>query len=210
MARLIDISAKLRGAMPVWPGSVGIRVDRTLSFAAGDDVNVSRLDMDVHCGTHIEAPLHFIDGGKSLEEYPLTAFVGPAWVADIASSAIGERELESAGIPAGVERLLIRTHNSEWWGESGAFRDDYAALTRDGASWIVARGIRLVGIDYLSVQLFGDPTETHRILMQGDVLILEGLDLATVEPGRYGLSCLPLRIAGVEAAPVRAVLVDET
>ena len=206
MPRLTDISVRLSPDLPVWPDSVGIRVERTRSFIAGDDVNISRLDMDVHCGTHVEAPLHFIDGGKSLEEYPLSAFVGPAWVAQVRAREIGQRELDLANIPGGVERLMIRTPNSAWWGRERTFRDDFAALTRDGAAWVVDRGIRLLGVDYLSVQLFRDPPETHRVLMRGDVLILEGLDLSAVEPGEYVLSCLPMRIGGAEAAPVRAVL----
>lgn len=209
MPELIDISVRLAPGMPIWPDSVGIRVQRTRSFAAGDQVNVSRLDMDVHCGTHVEGPLHLLDGGAPLEAFPLETFVGPAFVAYLPDAdAIGSAELDRAGIPMGIERLLLRTRNSELWaaGEQ-SFRTDYVALSSDGADWLVRKKIRLVASDYLSVQQFGDDPETHRILMRAQVAILEGVNLADVEPGDYRLICLPLWLGDSEAAPARAVLV---
>lgn len=208
MSELIDISVRLSPGMPVWPGSVGIGVQRTQSFARGDAVNVSRLDMDVHCGTHVESPLHFIDQGAELETFPLEVFVGPAHVAHLAEAdVIGAPELERAAIPATAERLLLRTRNSLFWQDEAApFRTDYSALSPEGAAWIVERGIRLIGVDYLSVQRFGDGPETHEILMRAGVVILEGLDLSAVPPGAYRLICLPLWLGAAEAAPARAVL----
>jgi len=208
MPQLIDISVRLRPDMPVWPGSAGIRLESTQSLAAGGAANVTRLDMDVHCGTHVEGPLHLIEGGDPLESYPIEVFVGPAWVAHFPDvRRIGPEDLELAGIPNEFDRVLLRTPNSTFWqNETHAFRTDYAALTREGAAWMVERGVRLVGVDYLSVQLFGDAPETHRILMRSSVAILEGLNLGLVEPGPYRLSCLPLRLAGAEAAPARAIL----
>ena len=205
---LIDISVRLHGRMPIWPGSVGIHVERTRSFSTGDAVNVSRLDMDVHCGTHVESPLHFIDGGAPLESFPLEVYVGPAHVAHLPDTeVIGPRELEAAGIPDGTERLLLRTRNSTLWEDGAApFRADYTALSPAGAAWVVERGIRLIGADYLSVQRFADGPQTHEVLMLGGLVILEGINLSGVEPGPYRLVCLPLRLAGVEAAPARAVL----
>lgn len=208
MFELIDISVRLGPDMVVWPGSVGIRVQRTQSFAKGDAVNVSRLDMDVHCGTHAESPLHFIDQGAALESFPLDIFVGPAHVAHLPEAdVIGPKELESAAIPMTAERLLLRTRNSAFWqDEAATFRTDYAALSPEGAAWIVERGIRLIGADYLSVQRFRDGPETHRVLMRGGVAILEGVNLSTVAPGDYRLICLPLWLGEAEAAPARAVL----
>jgi arylformamidase len=164
--------------------------------------------MDVHCGTHVEGPLHLIDGGEPVESYPVEVFVGPAWVAHLPDvHRIGPEELELAGIPDDFDRVLLRTRNSSFWqSETHEFRTDYSALTREGAAWIVERGVRLVGVDYLSVQLFDDDLETHRTLMRGGVAILEGLKLSEVEPGPYRLTCLPLRLAGTEAAPARAIL----
>jgi arylformamidase len=208
MPELIDISVRLAPGMPIWPDSVGIHVERTRSFAARDEVNVSRLDMDVHCGTHVESSLHFIDGASALEAIPLDTFVGPAFVAHLPDAdVIDSTQLDRAGIPVGVERLLLRTRNSHLWaaGER-SFRTDYAALSADGADWVVRRKIRLIASDYLSVQRFGDDPETHRILMRAEVAILEGVNLADVEEGEYRLICLPIWLGDAEAAPARAVL----
>jgi arylformamidase len=205
MSEPIDISVRLHEAMPVWPGSGGFRIGLSKAIGRGDDANVSKLDMDVHCGTHVEGPLHFIDGGAPLESISLAAFVGPADVVHLPDvDAIGPAEL--AAVPAGVERLLLRTRNSEAWGREGGFTRDFVALTTDGARWIAEHGIRLVGVDYLSVQLWGGDPETHRVLMRAGVTILEGIDLSAVAAGRYRLSCLPLWLAGAEASPVRAIL----
>jgi arylformamidase len=208
MPEPIDISVRLRAAMPVWPNSVGFRLNSTLSFAEGDDVNVSRIEMDVHCGTHVEAPRHSIEGGAPLESIPLSFFVGRARVVHLADAAqIGAVELESMTIPSDVERLLIRTRNSGLWAaQAQDFRRDYVALTLNGAAWIAERGIHLVGVDYLSIQRFDDPPETHRVLMRAGVAILEGINLKDVEPGDYRLTCLPLSLADAEAAPARAIL----
>jgi arylformamidase len=208
MHQPIDISVRLTPEMPIWPGSHGFRLDRTRSFAAGDNVNVTRLDMDVHCGTHVDGPLHFIDGANAVDDFPLGMLVGPAWVAYLPQArAIGSSELTEAGVPDGVDRLLLRTGNSAFWADhSHKFRTDFAALTPDAAAWIVERKLRLVGIDYLSIQLFDGDPETHRILMRAGVAILEGLDLSGIEAGAYQLTCLPLRVAGAEAAPARAIL----
>jgi arylformamidase len=193
--------------MPIWPGSIGFRIRYTRAFGMGDDVNVSQLEMDVHCGTHVESPLHFVDGGSSLEAFALDVFVGAARVVHLPDvESIGPDELEAAVVPARVDRLLLRTRNSDLWASSPDFQTDYVALSVDGARWIAEHGVRLIGVDYLSVQGYrGDP-ETHRVLMRAGVAILEGIDLSGVESGEYRLTCLPLRLAGAEAAPARAIL----
>jgi arylformamidase len=209
MASWIDISVRLEASMPIWPDSAGFHLTASRSFAAGDEVNVSRIDMDVHCGTHVEAPRHFIDGGDPLEALPLDVFIGPARVVHLLDApAIGAAELETASVPAaGVARLLIRTRNSEMWANSAVgFDRAYVGLTLGGAQWIADHGIRLIGMDYLSVQRFGDDPETHRVLMRAGVTILEGIDLTGVEPGDYQLICQPIRIGDAEAAPARALL----
>jgi arylformamidase len=209
MPRPIDISVRLRGDMPVWPGSSGISFGLAQRLADGDEANVTRLEMDVHCGTHVEGPMHVIEGGASVEEYPLDVFVGPAWIADLRGTAtIGPTELERVEIPGDAQRVLFRTDNSDLWHEaSHEFRTDFAGLTPAGAEWVAERGIRLVGADYLSVQLFTPDLESHRILLRAGTAILEGLNLAAVEPSQtYRLTCLPLRLADTEAAPARAIL----
>lgn len=208
MAEPIDISVPLHARMTTWPNSTGFRLARAKSFESGDQVNVTRLDMDVHTGTHLEAPLHMIDGGTPLESMALDIFVGSAFIADLGGvDAIGPAELESARVPRTVERLLLKTRNSASWAStSEQLQPDYVALTIDGARWVAERRLRLVGIDYLSIQQFGADNETHRVLMRAGVAILEGIDLSGVEPGGYRLTCLPLRLVGTEAAPARAIL----
>ncbi len=207
MSKLIDITVPLARGIPTWPGSTGFHVDETLSFARGDGMTVSRIDLDVHTGTHVESALHYVEGGATIETVPLEAFVGPATVIDLrGADAIGPAELDAAGIAEGTERLLLRTRNSGLLQPGEDFRSDFVGLTEDGARWIAARGLRLVGTDYLSVQRYGDEPETHRVLMRADVAILEGLDLTGVDPGEYRLTCLPLKLHATEAAPARAIL----
>ena len=207
MPRLIDISVPITRGLPTWPGSTGFNVEQTLSFERGDGITVSRLDLDVHTGTHVESALHYVEGGDPVETLPLDAFIGPALVVDLGSAdAIGADELEAADIPGETERLLLRTRNSGSLRAGQDFREDFVGLTLDGATWIADRGLRLVGTDYLSVQRFGDDPETHRVLMRAGVAILEGLDLSAVDSGEYRLTCLPIRLHGAEAAPARAIL----
>lgn len=209
MSDLIDVSVRLRAGMPIWPTSTGLHVSQSMRIADGAEANVTQLDMDVHCGTHVEGPLHFLADGLPLDALPLDTFVGPALVVAVGdeTAAITPETLASAGIPDGTIRLLLRTRNSTLWHEPDTgFRRDYVALTTDAARWLVERGVRLVGIDYLSIQRFGDDPETHRVLFRGGAAILEGLDLSEAPPGRYTLACLPLRLEGAEATPVRAVL----
>jgi arylformamidase len=177
---------------------------------SGDQCNISRLDCDIHVGTHIDAPFHFSTTGATVDKIPLEKLVGPAVVVHFPDSkVIIVDDLESVVLPEEVSRILFRTKNSDLW-EKGIteFRQDYVALTSDAASWIVDKGFCLVGIDYLSIQRYGDDSTTHKILLDNGVIILEGLSLANIEPGTYELVCLPLKLNGAEGAPARAVLID--
>ena len=207
----VDISMPLAADVPTWPGAIGYTASVLGSIAAGDDSNVTRLDMDVHTGTHVDAPLHFIEGGATLDAVGLDPFVGPAWVADVTGAAVISAEvLEAAGIPDDTKRLLLRTDNSfDPARRKAPFDADYAALSLDGASWVVDRGIRLVGIDYLSIQRYEDSFDTHRVILGAGVVIVEGLMLKEAEPGAWILMCLPVNLTGAEAAPARAVLIPE-
>lgn len=203
-----DISAPLDRHLPLWPGSPGWETERTQAIEEGDGVNASRLTLDLHTGTHVDAPLHFVEEGRSVDSIALERLVGPAWVADLTSveTVVEARDLIRAEIPAGITRLLLRTRNSDLW-SSDAFEPDYVALDAEAARWIVEAGIELVGIDYLSIQKYDDGPEVHEILLESGTVILEGIDLSDVEGDRvYELLCLPLRLTGVEAAPARAVL----
>ncbi|MCH9649388.1 MAG: cyclase family protein [Deltaproteobacteria bacterium] len=205
---MIDISVPLDHRLPVWPGSPGFRVSPLITMGGDSVANVSHLAMELHTGTHIDAPRHFVADGATVEDISIDALVGPAWVAlsDV-DGAIGPPELEALDLPAKVDRLLLRTPNSALWAKHpGEFQEDYAALSLEGARWIVDRGIRLFGIDYLSVQRFSDGPETHQVLLKAGVVLLESLNLSAVEPGAYELICLPLALVGTEAAPARAFL----
>lgn len=208
MPKIIDISVPLYSEMPIWPGSVGLQISRVKCIERGDPANVSKIDCDIHVGTHIDAPLHFIRDGASIEQIPLDIFCGPAFIAALnQASSITANDLASLSLPKGINRLLLKTRNSELWKkEQQNFDPGYVALTADGAEWIVDQGINLIGVDYLSVQQYHDNPETHEILLRAEVTIVEGLNLADVSPGWYELICLPLKLVGTEGAPARAVL----
>jgi arylformamidase len=205
--RVHDVSLAIGPGLPTWPTSTGFGFRRAMALASGDAANVTVLDMDVHTGTHIESALHFLPDGQPLDGVPLDRFVGPAVVVEVHGASVTAESLEALGVPAGTQRLLIKTANSARWVAGwGPFDPAYVALTRDAATWVVDREIELVGIDHLSIQRYEDDGETHRILMRAGVVILEGLNLGLVEPGEYTLVAAPLRLVGTEAAPVRAIL----
>ena len=208
MADILDISVPLKSDMPIWPGSVGIRLTRIKTLEAGDPANNSRLDCDVHTGTHVDAPRHFLKDGSTVDELLLDNLIGPATVAYLPGvRTVTPVELADLRLSLGVKRLLLRTSNSELWSARVTeFRRDYVALNAGAARWVVDQGISLIGVDYLSVQCYEDSPLTHQILLQAGVIILEGLNLAGVKPGSYELICLPIRLVGAEAAPARAVL----
>lgn len=173
--------------------------------------NVTRLEMGVHFGTHLDAPCHFIEGGKAVDALALDMLVGPCVVAGIPeAAAITPAHLDALDLPADTRRLLLKTRNSALWDRPDhPFFEDYAALTPDAARWVVDKGIGLIGIDYLSIQRFADEVSTtHIVLLEAEVIIVEGLDLRAVGPGPYALTCLPMKLAGADGAPVRAILTE--
>jgi arylformamidase len=175
----------------------------------GDFCNVSRLTIATHTGTHIDAPLHFLPGAASVVQLPVDVLVGPALVLEMAvAQEITAADLEAAAIPPGTERLLFKTRNSRLLDDDD-FRRDFVYLTLDAARWLVERGVRLVAIDYLSVeQMDAQPNIVHQTLLRAGVIIVEGVDLRQVASGPYFLACLPLKIDGADGSPVRAVLVE--
>ncbi len=203
---LIDITLPIRPGMIVYPGDPEVHLERTSSIAEGEAANISRLDFGVHTGTHVDAPLHFIDGAPAAEALPLEALIGPAYVIDATSldRDIDEAALDELDRPETVERLLFKTSNSALLAED-SFSRDFVSFVESGARRIVDLGVRLVGIDYLSI---GDEA-AHHVLLGAGVVPVEGLDLRGVEPGPYRLICLPIKIAGSDGAPARAVLIRE-
>jgi arylformamidase len=195
---IIDISVPIRTGMVTYPGDPQVRLERWSSIAQGAPANLSRLDFGVHSGTHVDAPLHFIVGAAGAEELSLDVLTGPCEVVTV-------EELDAAAVesvPEGVERVLFKTPNSELWARD-SFADEFLRLDGPAARALVERGVRLVGVDYLSV---GDE-EAHQTLLGAGVVPLEGLDLRRVEPGSYELHCLPLLLVGSDGAPARAVLI---
>ena len=207
---IYDISLPISESTLVWPGDPPIRLPKPAHLDRGDLCTITRLDMSAHTGTHIDAPAHFLRGGATVDALDLNILVGPALVVDARHvDALSATALYTLAIPAGVERLLIRTRNSELWNHpKQGFREDFVGITEDGARWLVAQGIRLVGIDYLSVAPFDQPAPTHEILLNAGVIPIEGLDLRQIRPGLYQLVCLPLNIVGSDGAPARVILID--
>lgn len=207
---LRDITVPLAPSTPVWPGDVPVGFEPNQRIANGAFANTSKVTISSHGGTHVDAPWHFIDDGKRLSDIPLDRWNGPCVVIRVPDSCelIGVAELEAAGIPAGTERLLIRSRNSERWVDPGhTFWKEFTAISPEGAQWIVDHGIRMVGIDYHSVEPYTSTEfRTHLILLGADMVILETIDLRGVEPGPYWLHCMPLNLTGSDGSPARAAL----
>ncbi len=209
MRKLIDISVPLTSQLPKWPGSFGFERVWTKRIAAGDECNNSKIECDSHVGTHLDAPSHFLNNGASLDLINLNTLIGPCTVIHIQGrEKITGHVLDKYLAANNRERVLLRTDNSLMWADrSQAFSHKYACLTPDGAEYLAQKQkVRLVGIDYLSIGDMADGAETHRILCSAGIVILEGLNLASVAPGSYELICLPINISGAEGAPARAVL----
>jgi len=200
MTEIIDISVPVGPRMITYTGDPTVTLERVVSIAGGGVVNLSRLDFGVHSGTHVDAPVHFIDGAATAETLPLDVLIGPARVLDLT----GADRLD-ASVFDGVEleeRVLLKTRNSELWNRD-TFADEFLALTEDGARRLIEAGVKLVGIDYLSI---GDEA-AHQVLLGAGVVAIEGLDLRGVEPGDYQLVCAPLKLVGSDGAPARTLLI---
>ncbi|MDP3879044.1 MAG: cyclase family protein [Dehalococcoidales bacterium] len=203
----IDISVSLRDGMVHWPGDPAVNISRVKDMARGDTANLSAISMGAHSGTHVDAPFHFINGGKGVDELPLETLVGRARVIEIRDAeSIRPDELEEHSIRRG-ERILFKTRNSSHVWQRKEFVEDFVFISDDAAKRLVERGVRAVGVDYLSVGGYKQGgSDVHRILLSGGVWIIEGLDLSAVAPGGYYLTCLPLRLVGADGAPARAIL----
>jgi arylformamidase len=201
---ILDVSVAIHPNMILWPGDPDVRVERTSAIADGEPANVTRLALGAHAGTHVDAPVHFLAGAPGAEALPLDALVGPCVVVDATAARreLGPDALD--GVPDGTTRVLFKTRNSELWEREG-FAEDSVALSDEAAKEVVRRGVRLVGIDYLTI----GGVEAHRTLLRAGVIPVESLDLRGVEPGAYRLVCLPLKLVGSDGAPARAILISE-
>jgi arylformamidase len=207
--KIFDISVPLTTGGTVYPGNPEIRIEPASEVSKGASSNVSRLSFGSHTGTHVDAMKHFFDDGSTVDKLPLESLIGPATVIafpddvmQVTAAHLKQHRLD------GVARLLIRTRNSGYIND-GTFHPDYTYVAPDGAEHLVSLGVKLVGVDYLSVEQFhSGHHKTHRTLLGKDIVIVEGLDLSAVAPGKYELYCLPLRLAGLDGAPARAVLIQ--
>jgi arylformamidase len=202
----IDVSVPIATGMAHWPDNPPIVVERTLDMEHGDAANVSKMSLGVHTGTHVDAPVHFDPGATAIDRMPIDATVGRARVIAIANkTAVTVEELEAARIKRG-ERILLRTRNSPRAWKQPGFVEDFVYLTTDAARWIAKRGVRTVGVDYLSVGGYraGNGEAVHHALLGAGVWIIEGLDLSRVPPGACELMCLPIKVKDGDGAPARA------
>lgn len=204
--KLLDVSVALAAGMPTYPGNPAFELQPIKRIVEGGSSNNSRLVLGTHTGTHIDAPRHFFDGAAGVDEVALDLLLGRARVVEIQKrGGIVPQDLEAAGLREDL-RVLLKTPNSALW-NSPDFHEEYAHLTESAARYLVDQGVKVVGIDYLSIEQFkkaGAPA--HRALLSAGVVIIEGLNLAEAEPGMYELYCLPLRIVGGDGAPARVVL----
>jgi arylformamidase len=208
MAKIYDISVPLVNGGVVYAGNPDIRIEPQQSIARGDSANVSSLAFGSHTGTHVDAPKHFFDDGASVDTLPLDILMGPAVVVAFSDDimAVDEAQLRRHEL-AGHSRVLLKTRNSSFVRDK-PFRPDFTYLAPNGASYLASLGVKLVGIDYYSIEQFhSGHHRTHRTLLERGIIIVEGLDLSEPAMGPYELRVLPLRLAGLDGAPARAVLV---
>lgn len=201
-AEWIDISVPMYAGMVHWPDNPPIEIETISRVDKGDLCTLTRLKFGAHSGTHIDAPKHFLLGGTGTDQVPLRRLMGPARVIEIEDPrAIQAAELRRHNLGVS-ERLLFKTSNSQRCWKTTQFVSDFVAIAEDAAAYLAELKTMTVGVDYLSV---GSP-ETHRILLGAGITILEGLNLAEVNPGLYELLCLPVQIVGGDGAPARALL----
>ncbi len=208
MEKIYDITVALHARLPVWEGDPPVELERVKSFSEGDICNLTRMNISCHTGTHVDAPCHFVEGAGTVDQLDLQVLVGPAYVVDVGEVGL-ITGVELAAIPPGTERVLFKSRNSRYWSEPDpTFHEDYVGVDVAAAEQLVAMGVKLVGVDYLSVAPYDAPTPTHVVLLGAGVIVLEGIDLSAIAPGPYTLMCLPLKIVGSDGAPARAVLVE--
>lgn len=205
--KLYDVTVAISNDLPVYPGDPPVQVTRVMSLEQGDIARVSHLSFSTHSGTHLDPPSHFMRDGQTLDQLPLDVLIGPARVLDV-----GEVDVIDVAVLRQVEldgatRVLFKTKNSRLWHTTDEFQTEFVYLEAAAARLLVEHGVRLVGIDYLSVEKFNfEEPLTHRTLLGAGVVIVEGLDLTEVPAGDYELLCLPLKIKDGDGGPARVVL----
>lgn len=207
--KIYDVTIAVSEIVPTFPGDPTVKIDVCAALAKGDVANVSQICFGVHTATHVDAPNHFIEGTRRVDELDLYKLVGDCQVVELTEDVIAIEPQHVENLD-GVERVLFKTRNSNFWNESEkGFRTDFTYIEPTAAKILVEKGVKLVGIDYLSVEKFGAKSfDTHITLLEKEVVIIEGLDLREVPAGNYELFCLPLKIVGGtgDGAPARTIL----
>jgi arylformamidase len=212
MREISDITLTISPSLPVWPGDPKVALERFTKMEEGAVANISKMALGVHTGTHVDAPYHFIPGGNTVDTLDLDILVGKAQLVfvDAPGYAIEVDDLRKAGIERGTTRLLLKTRNSEYWDHiENGFQEGFAALSPEASQYLVDLGIKLVGIDYLSIAPFSRGKPTHEVLLKSQMVVVEGLDLRKVQPGKYSLVCLPLKLKDTDGSPARVILISE-
>jgi len=207
--KIYDISIPISPTMPTYPGDPPVVIEPIKQIGKGSRSNVSRVSFGDHTGTHFDPPLHFIPGGKPIDQLDLSVLYGAARVVDFTrvEREITARDLERARVSKRATRLLFKTRSSTLWERAG-FQKEYVGIAWDAAQWLVDRSVKLVGVDYLSVETFGaSEPRTHRTLLGAGVIVVEGLNLRDIAPGKYTFIGLPLKIQDGDGAPGRAILI---
>ncbi len=207
-----DVTLTIRPGMTTWGGEPGPTLTPLRRIAKGDSANVTTLCLGDHTGTHVDPPLHFVDGGDGADRLPLDALVGPCAVVAFEGDGHVSAEFLARSVPRRAERVLLKTRNSRLWEDPAHhYTRDITALNAAGARWAVDNGVRLIGIDYLTIEPQGPEKAghpTHHTLLGAGVVVVEGLDLRAVRPGPYELVCAPLKIADGDGAPARVLLIE--
>jgi len=212
MRKIIDISLPVSASLPVWPGDPPVWKERIQKMEQGDDANVTALRFGAHTGTHMDAPYHFIENGRTIDEIAPHEMIGTVQVVQIDDKIdlITVDVIEHLHIDPAIQKILFKTRNSHLWAEhQKEFDTGYVGIDESAANRLVEMGIRLLGVDYLSVAPYENQTPVHQTLLGAKIILLEGLNLSEVTPGIYELVCLPLKLAGADGAPARAVLFQE-
>lgn len=208
--QIIDISVPISDQTTVYPGDPRARIHwPSVSHQKGNDANVGHFAGTLHLGTHVDAPWHFIRGGKKIHEMPLETWIGPAEVIDFTAieDCIADIDLDTANVPADAKRLLFKTRNGrrDYWHES--WNPDFIFIDESAAQWCRNRGVILVGLDYLTIDPPSEPTfPSHLVLLGSGIVILENIVLRDVAPGRYNLHAAPIPLHGADGAWCRAYL----
>lgn len=206
LMKLIDVSVPIDSHLATYPGDTPFTLQAIKRCARGDSANLSTLHMSAHTGTHVDAPRHFFDDGGGVETLPLEILCGRTRIIELTTRrSVTAEDLAPFDLSEDV-RLLLKTHNSRLWG-TPEFHTDFIGVTEGGARFLVDRGVKVLGIDYLSVEDYETPgAPAHHVLLGGGTIVIEGLNLRDVEPGIYEMFCLPLPVVGSDGAPARVVL----